>query len=213
MNNAGTARLVLDVLALILGGGLVALFTVRSKNRLTNAQADDAKAAGTARILDAAGRIVEHQADLVPTFVERVANLEAAATARAREVDELRRRLDEAMDRTAAADARAGNAELRAAAAEARATAMESELRSLYAYIDDATRWMHQAVELIRRLDGEMPAPPAPPRGWRGPITIAAGDSAPVVYAPVGAAASGSQSGSESTSSGDGDPAATHITI
>lgn len=61
------------------GGASVAyLLTLRQRKALLAAQAGDVVATGQARILDAAGRIVENQADLVPQLLERVTTLEGA---------------------------------------------------------------------------------------------------------------------------------------
>ena len=76
-------RIVIELAAAIAGGGGAAyLLTLRQRKALLAAQAGDVVATGQARILDAAGRIVENNAELVPQLLERVTALEGAAEVR-----------------------------------------------------------------------------------------------------------------------------------
>ena len=59
-----------------LGGAATYLLTLRQRRRLLNAKAGDVEATGQARIMDAAGRIVEQQAELVPGLLDRIGKLE-----------------------------------------------------------------------------------------------------------------------------------------
>lgn len=123
-------RLILDIVAIVLGGagGLAGLLTLRQRRQLLTAQADDVKATGQARIMDAAGRIVEQQADLVPMLLERTKALETREETRAAEH-----------------------------------AAIAAELEQVLRYVDDAQKWMQQALRLVQELGGDMPAPPQPP--------------------------------------------------
>jgi len=90
-------RIVLDFLAIALGGagGLAGLLTLRQRKQLLSAQAEDVRATGQARIMDAAGRIVEQQADLVPDLLERISRLEERDESRQAELDAVLRYVDE----------------------------------------------------------------------------------------------------------------------
>lgn len=139
-----TGRLILDAIAILLGatGGVAGLLTLRQRKALLTAQAGDVAATGQARIMDAAGRIVEQQADLVPDLLARIAALEAREEDRTKAVDEARQH---------------------SAQADAQVAALRVEVDHLWRFVDEATRWMAQALRVIQELGGEMPPPPDAP--------------------------------------------------
>lgn len=137
-----------------IGGAATFLLTLRQRRRLMAARAGDVEATGQARIMDAAGRIVEQQAELVPGLLERIAKLE--------EREETR------------------NAELRAVREHAEQAALElaavvAELDRVYRFADEAARWMQNALRLVQELGAEIPPPPPTPE--RRPVAVAAGNT------------------------------------
>ncbi len=149
-----TGRLLLDALAIVLGaaGGITGLLTLRQRKALLTAQASDVAATGQARIMDAAGRIVEQQADLVPGLLERITALEAREEERTRAVEAARQH---------------------SAQADVQVAALRTEVDHLWAFVDEATRWMAQALRVIQELGGEMPPPPDAPTLTRPAATSA----------------------------------------
>lgn len=125
-----------------LGGAATYLLTLRQRRRLLDAKASDVESTGQSRIMDAAGRIVEQQADLVPGLLERIAKLEGREEARQTEVNAVRERADEADRRLAVALA---------------------ELDLVYRFAAEAARWMENALRLVQELGAEIPPPPRPP--------------------------------------------------
>lgn len=91
-----TARILLELILALGGGSSVAyLVTLRQRRALIAAQAEDADATSKARIMDAAGRIVENSADLVPQLLTRIAKLEARDEFRQAEVAALWAHVDD----------------------------------------------------------------------------------------------------------------------
>ena len=136
-----------------LGGGVTFLLTLRQRRALLTAQAgkvtaeaSDVAATGTARILDAAGRIVEQQADLVPQLLQRIASLEATEKTRAGEVDKVRERADRA---------------------EQQLAVVLAELEAMSRHVDESQRWMGNALRVVLELGGDIPPPPPPPEHTR----------------------------------------------
>lgn len=129
--NDDALRWLVELLVAVCGGGGVAyVLTLRQRKALLSAQASDTIATGQARILDAAGRIVENSADLVPQLLQRVTSLESAGEQR-----------------------------------QAQLTAVSLELEDVHRFVDEAARWMGNAVRLISELGGSIAPPPdVPPR-------------------------------------------------
>lgn len=131
-----------------LGGAATYLLTLRQRRRLLNAKAGDVEATGQARIMDAAGRIVEQQAELVPGLLDRIGKLEGREEARQTEVRAVRERADEADRRLSVALA---------------------ELDLVYRFAEEAARWMENALRLVQELGAEVPPPPRPPERTADP--------------------------------------------
>lgn len=164
-------RLAIEFVVAIGGGalGFVALATIRERRAQMRAEAGKTAADGVAAILAASAEGLKSQFALVPQMTERIKALEAKDEARDRELDQMRADHATALDRMRTDHARA-LAEMRGKweAAEHRATTLEAELALVYRWIDEVLSWSVQALELIRRLDGDMPPPPEPPARREG---------------------------------------------
>lgn len=160
MTTADVVRYGVELLvALGAGGGLAFVLTLRQRRALLAAQASDVTATGQARIMDAAGRIVEQQADLVPQLLQRIAALEALEQTRAGEVDKVRERADRA---------------------EQRLAAVVAELDAVYRHVDESQRWMGNALRVVLELGGDIPPPPPPPEhGTHAVLDLTTGGTRP----------------------------------
>lgn len=125
-----------------LGGVVTYVLTLRQRRRILDAKASDVESTGQARIMDAAGRILEHQGELVPGLLDRIGKLEGREEARQAEVNAVRVRAEEA-------DQRLG--------------AVLAELDLVYRFAGEAARWMENALRLVQELGAEIPPPPRPP--------------------------------------------------
>lgn len=135
-----------------LGGAATYLLTLRQRRRLMDAKASDVESTGQARIMDAAGRIVEQQAELVPGLLDRIGKLEGREAARETEVNAVRARAEEA-DRCLGA--------------------VLAELDLVYRFAAEAARWMENALRLVQELGAEIPPPPRPPERAAAPAAAA----------------------------------------
>jgi hypothetical protein len=141
-----TVRALFDAAALVAGGsgGLALLVTLRERRALIRAQAADVQATGFARIMDAAGRGLEHQTELVPSLMDRIARLEGREEAREAVLAAVRTQLDRA---------------------EVHAATVEQWVQELRHWAADHRVWDQSAVEQIEQLGGHIaPPPPIPDR-------------------------------------------------
>lgn len=169
--NLEWGKLAIELVVAVSGGalGFVALATIRERRGQMRAEAGKTAADGTAAILSAAAEGLKSQFALVPQLTERIKGLEAKDEARDREIDQLRADHAAALERIRA-DHETALAEMRGKweTAESRAATLEAELALVYRWIDEVLGWAHQALDLIRRLDGDMPPPPEPPARRHG---------------------------------------------
>ncbi|HNX48690.1 MAG TPA: hypothetical protein PKL08_00880 [Thermoanaerobaculaceae bacterium] len=152
-------RYVLDVIAALGGGGLVAyLLTLRQRRTLLSAQAADIQAQAFAKILDSAGEGLKTQTALVPDLMARIVGLEKDRENDRRAMTEMRDRQDVTSDRLAATQE-----QLSAAVAES---------RTLHAYLDalldwwaEHRLWDEQVMAALHGLGGHVDPPtPIPDR-------------------------------------------------